>query len=60
MYTLNPALFLLIFVVAFSAKAQSAQLSTAQTSASASTIEQELVSVVRARTNAFVSERTAD
>ena len=50
-----PALFSLILFVALPANAQSAQPSTAQTSASASTIEQELVFVVRARTNAFAS-----
>ena len=55
MRMLSPALFSLIFFVALPAKAQSAQPSTAQTSASASTIEQELVSVVHARTNAFAS-----
>jgi hypothetical protein len=56
MRILSPALFSRIFFVALPAKAQSAQPSTAQTSASASTIEQELVSVVHARTNAFASE----
>ena len=55
MRMLSPALFSLIFFVALPAKAQSAQPSTAQTSASASTLEQELVSVVHARTNAFAS-----
>jgi len=54
MRILSPAL-LLIFFVALPAKAQSAQPSTAQTSSSAFTIEHELVSVVRARTNAFAS-----
>jgi hypothetical protein len=54
-YFLGSILFSLIFLLAFPAAGQSIQPSTAQTVASASTDEQEIVSAARARFNACAS-----